>query len=157
MPMKPVNLGRHKQSCTICAHPDKENIERDFLDWKSAIQIATDYSLASRQTVYFHAKAFGLYPKRDRNIRAALASFIERGSGVEVTAASYIAAVQAYAKINAAGQWVERSEHINLNELFDRMSRAELEKYAKDGELPDWFTQNVRTTTVLSQGEAGGQ
>lgn len=146
----PINLGRHRQSCTICAHPDRENIERDFVDWKSAIQISTDYSLASRQTVYLHAKAFGLYPKRDRNIRAALASFIERGSGVEVTAASYIAAVQAYAKINAAGQWVERSEYINLNELFDRMSRAELEKYAKDGELPDWFTQNVRTTAVVS-------
>ena len=38
--------------------------------------------------------------------------------------------------INASGQWVERSEHVNLNELFERMSREEMEAYAKDGLLP---------------------
>ena len=54
-----------------------------------------------------------------------------------------VAAIQAYAKINAAGQWVERNEHVNLNDLFDRMSKEELEKYARDGELPDWFARPV--------------
>jgi hypothetical protein len=48
--------------------------------------------------------------------------------------------VQAYAKINAAGQWIDRSEQVNMNDLFERMTRAELEAYARDGELPDWFT-----------------
>ena len=47
-----------------------------------------------------------------------------------------VAAIQAYAKINAAGQWVGRSENVSLNELFDRMSKEQLEKYARDGELP---------------------
>ena len=50
-----------------------------------------------------------------------------------------VAAVQAYTKINAAGQWVDRSEHVNLNELFDRMTQQELESYARDGSLPQWF------------------
>jgi hypothetical protein len=27
-----------------------------------------------------------------------------------------------------------------LNELFDRMTREELEAYAHDGTLPGWFT-----------------
>ena len=31
--------------------------------------------------------------------------------------------MSAYAKINANGQWVDRSECVNLNELFERMSR----------------------------------
>jgi hypothetical protein len=37
------------------------------------------------------------------------------------------------------GQRVERSETVNLNELFERMTQAELEKYAQDGTLPTWF------------------
>jgi hypothetical protein len=54
--------------------------------------------------------------------------------------------VQAYAKINAQGQWIDRSEHVNLNELFERASRKELDVYAKDGTLPAWFTQTVGVT-----------
>src|SRR6266446_4822917 len=37
------------------------------------------------------------------------------------------------------GQWVKRSETVDLNQLFERMSREELDHYAKDGTLPDWF------------------
>jgi hypothetical protein len=29
-----------------------------------------------------------------------------------------VAAVQAYAKINAAGEWIDRSETINMNQLL---------------------------------------
>jgi len=54
-----------------------------------------------------------------------------------------VAAIQAYAKINSKGQWVERTEQVNLNELFERMSNEELEAYAKDGKLPEWFTNTV--------------
>jgi hypothetical protein len=59
-----------------------------------------------------------------------------------------VAAVQAYAKINAQGQWIERSETVNLNELFERMTRDELEIYAKDGTFPEWFTQTVGATAA---------
>jgi len=53
--------------------------------------------------------------------------------------ARFVAAVGAYARINALGQWVERRETLNLNELFDRMTRDELDAYARDGTLPGWF------------------
>jgi hypothetical protein len=89
--------------------------------------------------VYRHANALGLFEKRRRNIRAALERIIERAGDVEVTASAIVAAIQAYSKINAQGQWVDRSEHVNLNELFDHMTRDELEAYARDAKLPDWF------------------
>ena len=69
----------------ICAHPDREEIERDFVSWKSPIQIATDYGIADRSSVYRHARALSLEEKRDRNLRAALAGLIERGGSVEVS------------------------------------------------------------------------
>ena len=68
-----------------------------------------------------------------------------------------MAPVQAYSKINAAGQWVERSEHVNLNELFERMTTLELEAYPRDGSLPQWFTVAAgATATNGSEEEAHG-
>jgi hypothetical protein len=150
---KPVNLGRHQRNCTVCAHAKREEIEADFLNWKSPALIAKEYRLADRQNVYRHAYALGLFEKRRRNIRAALEAIIEKASEVDVNAAAVVSAIQAYAKINAQGQWVDRSEHVNLNELFERMTREEMEAYAKDGTLPRWFSQIVSVTSASSQGE----
>jgi len=154
---RPSNVGRHGHACTVCNHIERGQIERDFLAWRSPITIATDYGLSDRATVYRHAHAFGLFAKRQRNLRAALEHIIEKASLVDANASAVVAAVQAYAKINAQGRWVERSEYINLNELFNRMTRDELETYAREGKLPDWFTQTVTATPGDSQekGENG--
>src|SRR5208337_2213451 len=72
-----------------------------------------------------------------------LERIIEKAGEVDVTAASVVAAVQAYSKINAMGQWIDRSEAVDLNELFGRMTGKELEVYAQDGTLPDWFTDTL--------------
>ena len=148
---KPVNLGRHRRNCTICAHAKCAEIDADFVNWKSAALIADEYGLADRMNVYRHARALGLFEKRRRNIRAALEKIIEKAGEVDVNASAVVAAAQAYAKINAQGQWIDRSEHVNLNELFERMTKDELEAYAKDGRLPAWFTQAVGVTAVNGQ------
>lgn len=109
--------------------------------------IAEAYGIADRASIYRHAHALGLFPKRQRNIRAALERIIERASEVDVTASAVVAAVQAYSKINAAGQWIERTEQVSLNDLFDRMSTEELEQYAQSGALPKWFEAVAPTAT----------
>ena len=68
-----------------------------------------------------------------------LEKIIEQAGDVKVNAAAVVSAIQAYAKINAQGQRIDRSETINLNKLFDSMTRDELEVYARDGTLPKWF------------------
>lgn len=148
---KAVSLGRHKTNCTICAHEKCAEIEAEFVNWKSPILIATEYGLADRTSVYRHAHAYGLMEKRRRNVRAALERMIEKSGDVDVTASAIVAAIQAYAKINAQGQWIERSEHVNLNELFERMSREELESYAREGTLPRWFSEAVSATPFNGQ------
>src|SRR5215472_16002403 len=140
---KPVNLGRHKRCCTVCAHEKCAEIEAAFVAWESPVRITQEHGLADRTSIYRHAHALGLMAKRKRYIRAALEKIIERAGEVEVTSSAVVAAVQAYAKINAQGQWIDRSEHIDLNALFERMSKDELEAYARDGKLPDWFTQTI--------------
>lgn len=146
-----VNLGRHAAECKICAHPLRDETEHDFINWRSPAGIAKQYELTNRATVYRHAHALGLFSKRQRNVRAALERIIEQAGEVDVTAPAVVAAIQAYSKINAAGQWVDRSEHVNLNELFERMSQEELEAYARDGALPVWFTATVSATASDGQ------
>jgi hypothetical protein len=143
---KPISVERHKRTCTVCGHEKCAEIEADFVNWKSPALIAEEYGLADRTTVYRHAHALGLMEKRKRNLHAALEKIIEKAGEVEVSAPAVVAAIQAYAKINAQGQWIDRSEHVTLNELFERMSRDELEAYAKEGTLPDWFAQTVGAT-----------
>ena len=93
----------------------------------------------------------GLFANRKRNVRAALERIIERADEVDVTASSVVAAVQAYSKINAAGEWVDRTETISLNDLFARMSSAELEGYAMTGALPIWFNATAVAAPIDSQ------
>ena len=142
---KQVNLERHARCCKVCAHPKRDEIEQRFLAWGNVTELAKHYGLADRINIHRHAWAFGLFDKRGRNVTAALDQIIERGleSKMEVPASAVVAAVQARAKINAQGQWIDRSEHVSMNELFERMTHDELEAYAKDGKLPEWFTETV--------------
>jgi hypothetical protein len=130
--------------------PVSPDIEREWVDWGNTSRIAEEYGL-SRESLYRHAHVLGLFEKQQRNVKRALERIIERSEGVEVTAAAVVSAVQALSKINANGQWVERTENLNLNELFDRMSQSELESYAREGTLPDWFTALVGPKPIGSQ------
>jgi hypothetical protein len=140
------SVGRHSKNCKICSHSKREEIEQDFVNWRSPAEIAKTYKLSDRSTVYRHAHAFNLFGRRRRNVRAALERIIEKSGEVEVTAAAVVTAVQAYAKINSAGQWIDRTETVNLHDLFERMTQDELETYAQDGKLPHWFTTTVPAT-----------
>jgi hypothetical protein len=153
-PEAAINLGRHAAECKICGHAQREEIDRDFINWRSPAAIAKQYGIKNRASVYRHAHALGLFPKRQRNVRAALEKIIERAGEVEVNAGAVVSAVGAYARINAAGQWIERSEHMDLNQLFDRMSAAELDEYAREGTLPGWFT-SVAEGATSSNGASG--
>ena len=101
--------------------------------------LVQQFGLADRSTVYRHAHALGLFEQRQRNVRAALEHIIEKASDVEVTASSVVAAIQAYAKINSRGQWIEPDEKIDPKKLFERMTHKELEDYAQTAVLPEWF------------------
>jgi hypothetical protein len=135
---------RHEVQCSVCRHPERATIEKEWTSWGNTSRLAKEYSL-SRDSLYRHAHALGLFSKRQRNIRAALERIIERSEDVEVTASAIVSAIQAYAKINANGQWIDRVEGVSLNELFDRMTKQELETYAREGTLPDWFSSVVTT------------
>jgi hypothetical protein len=153
---KKLSIGRHRRACSMCAHTQCAEIEAAFVSWRSPAVIAQEFGLADRATVYRHAHAFNLFEKRQRNVRAALEAIIEKAGEVEVTASAVVAACQAYSKISSNGQWVDRTEQVNLNDLFERMTVQELETYAREGALPKWFEATVgpqHTETVGDSNE----
>lgn len=145
---------RHEAGCKVCAHPEREQIEAEWCAWANTSWLAKDYGL-SRDSIYRHVAAFNLRERRARNLRAALERIIEQADGVTVNAAAVVAAVQAFAKINAQGAWVDRVERIDMNALFDNMTSGELEAYARDGTLPEWFTKTVGETATPSDSQEG--
>jgi len=140
-----VSLGRHEYQCSICLHSQRQEIEQEWIGWANTCQLAKRYGV-SRDSIYRHAHALNLFSKRQRNIRKALERIIDQADTVGVNASAVVAAIQAYAKINNAGQWVDHVQGTNMNALFDRMTREELDAYARDGSLPDCFAKVVGTT-----------
>jgi hypothetical protein len=147
---KKPNQGRHEANCRVCGHPQVEEIVNEWCAWANTSKLAKKYKI-SRDSLYRHVAAFNLRERRGRNLRAALERIIEQADSVTVNAGAVVQAIQAYAKINSAGQWVERTERVNLNELFERMTAQELSAYAKDGILPSWFTDIVGATPLDGQ------
>jgi hypothetical protein len=142
-----VSRARHENHCSVCLHSERDDIEREWVGWGNTSRIGKEYKL-TRAALYRHAHAVGLFEKRRRNISKALERIIEQVENVEVNASAVVSAVQAYAKINAQGQWVERVERVALNELFEKMTKEELEAYAQDGTLPTWFSRSGGVTVI---------
>jgi hypothetical protein len=137
---------RHERECKICRHPRREEIEIAFVEWQPTTRIARDYGLGSRQSLCRHARACGLIAQ---NVASALAAIIERGARARVSAAVAVQAIVALSKINSRGQWIDRSETVNLNELFNRMSRDEMLHYAETGLLPSWFEETIGGRPII--------
>jgi outer membrane biosynthesis protein TonB len=95
----------HAGKCTICKHPQRAEIERAFVDWSSPAEITQMFGLASRATIYRHARARGLFELRRRNLHFGLGRIAEQVADVKPSAANVIAAFIAMAKINARGEW----------------------------------------------------
>jgi hypothetical protein len=137
---------RHERDCKICHHPQREAIEQDFIGWQSPSRIAKTYKV-NRSTVYLHAHALGLLAAREKNVRAALSAFIERCGRVKPTAPALVAACVALSKLNEQGRTEE--QHVvysSLRHAFDGFTRGELEKFAAEGILPDWYQKTLSET-----------
>jgi len=100
-------LERHEAKCTICNHPDREEIDEDFVHWLNPFRLAARYTLRDRSAVYRHARATGLYELRRTHMQFILEHVLEQVEDVDVTAHSIIRALRAYGRVSPTGQWTE--------------------------------------------------
>jgi|SRR5271156_2058083 len=104
-PQLPPDL--HARKCTICRHPNRQEIEAAFLRWCSPAQIALEHNIASRRNIYRHVHATGLYAHRQMRLRCAAEIIIERVDNVTPNAHGVLRAIEACCHINDRGQWCE--------------------------------------------------
>ena len=104
----PPDFSRHPRRCAICSHPDRDAIEGDFIRWLSPDQIAGDYHLPDRVSVYRHAHYAGLFQRRKREVARVLESLLESADSCPIEAADMIIrATRLYVRINEHGEWTE--------------------------------------------------
>ena len=84
----------HSALCQICRHPDREEIDREFLHWTHADALVREYGLGSSRAVYRHAHACGLYEKRGKRLRFALERIVEHVSEIKPTPAVILGAIR---------------------------------------------------------------
>ena len=100
-------LARHRRKCAICRHPQREQIEDDFIRWHDPWEIVNDYELPSRSCLYRHVEAHGLLARRRRNLRGVAERILENVDSAVITASAVLHAMRLFAHITEDGQWLE--------------------------------------------------
>src|SRR5690348_5524247 len=107
------SLERHRRKCSICNHPDREEIEERFTHWRNLGSIVEDFNLDDIRVIYRHAHATGLYEQRRRNYLFTIENILECGEDIELTASAYIKAVRAYACLCDTVRWTEPATRVH--------------------------------------------
>ena len=116
--IQPASPGRHKRRCTVCKHPDRELIEQEFLNWRTADVIAAEFGIKDFSTIYRHAHALGLFQRRRLNVRCIAEQFLECAERVKPDADSVLQAMRAFAQITPDGQWIEPQKQVIVTHVF---------------------------------------
>ena len=104
----PPDFSRHARRCLICAHPERDAIEGDFIRWNSPRQIAKAYQLADRASIYRHAHSTGLFERRKREVGRVLESVLENVDQCPVDKFdTIIRAARLYTRLDDNGVWSE--------------------------------------------------
>jgi hypothetical protein len=99
---------RHSLRCVICAHPDRDAIEGDFVRWRSPVKIAEDYQIADRSSIYRHAHATGLFARRQQEVARVMEQYLELVDHSSATQFDTVTrAVRVYAHLGDDGRWFE--------------------------------------------------
>lgn len=112
------------------------------------MEFVKEFDIPECSSIYRHARATGLFEKRDRNIKLALGKIVERAGEIMPNANAIVAAAVALAKINGDGRYIERREVLSLTPIFERMTTRELEEYASTGSIPVWAQSAVADAKV---------
>jgi len=100
-------LARHARKCAICHHPDRQDIEAEFLGWRAVWYIQQAFEIDDPRSIYCHARAFGLINRRRENLHAALDNIVEQSRDVVPSADAVLRAIRAYSCLDNYGRWID--------------------------------------------------
>jgi hypothetical protein len=126
---------RHSRKCQICHHPDREQIEEDFLHWRRPHSMSNEYGF-SETVIFRHGHAMGLFTLRRENLRLALDNIIQIGT-TTTNGDTIIRAIRAQACLTDDNRWVEPPKRVVfINETPESPPADNLNSANLVGELP---------------------
>jgi hypothetical protein len=148
-----VSIGRHRAQCTICKHPNCREIEDAWLDWCSPAKIEYAYQV-SRDSLYRHCHAFGLFSKRRRNIMRAYERIAERLDTVNYSGSTVVSALGVLVKLvndQKAAEGVQSAERQKAT--VQQVPAKEAESSTADTSLPESGTETPGAEPGQGQNE----
>ena len=72
-----ASVRRHQSQCSVCSHPQRQEIEDAWLNWANTTELADKYRL-SRDALYRHMHALGCYSERQSRRKRLYENILER-------------------------------------------------------------------------------
>jgi hypothetical protein len=151
-----ASIDRHDRKCAICHHPERADLEEDFLNWRNADLLRKRYKLPNYRTIYRHARATGLYQRRRENLRFAAELLIEDVDQARPGPDTILRAINTCARLNDRGQWVEPVKHVVVSSgssiasfppAFQPAPVPEPGQFAPENAAHPQFSADVRIST----------
>jgi hypothetical protein len=135
-----ASLGRHQSQCSVCSHPQRQEIEEAWLNWGNTTLLADHYKV-SRDAIYRHMKALGLFSERQKRVKFAYEKIIERLDMVSVSGSTVLAALKAYISL-CEREEAKQASALAPQEVSRPMSDQEPDVLEEDGSFPEEATAN---------------
>jgi hypothetical protein len=141
---------RHQRKCVVCHHPDREEIEEEFIHWRDVYYLAKQYDIRDCRSIDRHARALGLVERRRENRRYMLDRILENGPG-KVTPHAVIQAIRAYSCLTDDNRWIDPPTRVEYAITTNRPQTPPPNLEPARSELRD---ANVRRVTRDSESAA---
>jgi hypothetical protein len=134
----PSTLEHHSRKCAICNHPERADLQEDFVSWRNADLIQKDYDLPNFRRMYTHARATGLYQRHRDNLRFAAELLIEHADQAKPSPDTILRAIQICARLDAKGEWVEPAKQVIFSSSVNKAAPArEPQALAREAKSPN--------------------
>jgi len=151
-----ASLRRHQSQCSVCSHPQQQAIEEEWVNWGSTTLLAEKHGL-SRDGIYRHAHALGLFRERQKRIKRLYEKVLERLDTVKFSGSDLVKVLKEYTAL-CEREEAKQGTNLTAEEMLDVESEKDVEVPAGDGSPLEGPTpQPALTVESVSAAEGNEQ
>jgi len=153
-----AGVRRHQSQCSVCSHPQRQEIEDAWLNWANTTELADKYRL-SRDALYRHMHALGCYSERQSRRKRLYENILERAQMTSFRGSDLVRILKEYALL-CEREEANQAARVPGQEVLDSVPGQECEVPAGEGSpleeptpLPVSEVESVPTAEGNEQGE----
>jgi hypothetical protein len=127
-----ASLRRHQSQCSICSHPQRQEIEDAWLNWANTIELAEKYRF-DRHAFYRHAHALALFRERQKQRMRLYEKGLERLDLTLLRGPDLVKLLRDYFALCAGEEEAKQAASLPVQAVLDPVSVQEAEVSAENG------------------------